>query len=296
MRKREDFPYYSVDIDYQNSIPIREVAERLGVSFGKGGHCFCPDPNCPDASSKRPSAHITKSNTIHCFVCGNTWSNFTLAGMRAFDYSGRECFADGKAISTVGRFISEDLGLGGARRIQKDKDEKDYLPPMPQVQVHYMDGKSATLPLWQCIGLSNNPFFPVNVKGDKNSTAQRMELSTSEAVFIVCMKCLETLKEASDYTLIDDPDELLLRDYESLRIAIESYIRKLYPHILPDDRKAVQSELLYQYVFTEDEAYQMRLIRLFPDDMELILTKLEEAALRGAEMEEKAKEEEAYER
>lgn len=277
MRVRNSFTYYSVDIDYQKSIPIQEIAERLSISFRKGGHCFCPDPNCPDASSKHPSAHITNHNTIHCFVCGNTWNSFTLAGMRAFGYDGRECFADGKTITAIGKFISEDMGFGGARAIIHEKDAVSRVPPMPQVQVHGMGGDAVKLPLWRCIGLSSNPFLPVRIRGDNNAQTERMQLSESEAVLMVCMKCLEALKEANDYELIDDPDDLLLRDYSYLRISIEGYLRKLQPLILPDDRKTVRSELLYQYVFTEDDAYRMRLTRIFPEDMQLIIEKLEEA-------------------
>lgn len=282
---KNPFTYYSVDIDYQKSIPIKEVAERLGISFQKGGHCFCPDPNCPDASSKRPSAHITNHNTIHCFVCGNTWNNFTLAGMRAFGYDGRECFANGKAITTVGKYISEEMGFGGARVIIYDREAEPAIPLMPQVRTHDIDGNSFLLPLWRCIGLSDNPFSPVRIREDGKARPEQMQLSESEAVLIVTLKCLETLQIANDYELTDDPDDLLLRDYETLRIAIEGYLRKLQPLILPDDRKAVRSELLYQYVFTEDEAYRMRLSRIFPEDMQLIIGKLEEAGYEEPERE-----------
>ena len=296
---REQTPLISVDIDYQKSIPITSVASRLGMNFNRAKFCYCPDPNCPDNTSKKRGAHVNeKDNTIHCFVCGGTWNPFTLTGLKQFGYDTGLCYTR-EGIVAIGKFIAEDLGFGEIKELSPKKEESLY-PPMPDITFHTDEQtkmKGTTVPLWRAIGLSRNPFSTtVAVQTTEKSGIKQsadMALPVHEAALMVTMKCLETMQKISDYMMISEDetskDISFINDIEYERIVLESYIHKIYPLLDDDAKKTITCELLYQYVMTKDDIHRIHLVKTFPEEMSVItenLKKLYENGLVKPDIEE----------
>lgn len=292
---REQIPLISVDIDYQKSIPIEDVASRLGMSFNRSKSCYCPDPNCPDNSSKNRGAHInTKNNTIHCFVCGGTWNAFTLAGLKQFGYDNNQCFTrDG--IVTIGKFIAEDLGFGGIKKLTPSKGDDRY-PKMPEVaficngMTGFKRDKPLKLPLWKAVGLSRNPFLSTTVSVSKENggidIAENMSISAADAALMISMKCMEQLRAIHDFInqpfdVIGDISAPFLYDLQNECNVITDYTKKLYPLLDNEGKKTLTSELLYQFVMTDIDSYRKALVAAYPQSMQPITESLAALYDRG---------------
>lgn len=247
------------------------------MNFDSRGKCYCPNPSCPDASSKHKGAVVnTKNNTLHCFVCGDTWNSFTLAGLRQFGYDRSECFT-AEGIQEVGVLVGKELGYSSCLEEIKRGNEKDTLPDMPFVLFHDTAGDLVRFPLYQCFGLTSNPLESAYTQA-KDGRLVRMQVERSAAVLMLLCKGLDCLREAQEYMYEESPylrDLQLVRDYENLRIATENYLPKLYPHMSEADRPALTEHLLYQYVYVGDEAYRLRLAKMFPREIGEIVTNLQ---------------------
>ena len=281
IREKKPIPLISVDIDYQKSIPIEDIASRLDMNFNRGKSCFCPDPNCPDNISKNRGAHInTKNNTIHCFVCGGTWNPFTLFGLKQFGYDNRQCFTH-EGIVTIGQFIADDLGFGGTKELKPKENDCRY-PKMPSVTFHkdINRDKTTTIPLWRAVGLARNPFASTVIPASEEKgirTAENVSIPASDAALILSMKCIETLKEIDDYisTLTSSTlSSTFVIDITKEQEVIENYTNKLHPLLDEAAKKTLTSELLYQFVMSDRTALKAHLKSAFPDEINEIIGSL----------------------
>jgi hypothetical protein len=272
--RKNNSDFVKVDMNYQQSLPIRDVAMRLGIHFDSHNKCFCPCPDCADHSSKTKGAGVDKKhNTIHCFVCNETWSPFTLVGMEIFGYHGRECFT-AEAIPEIGKYISEQLGFGGAS-IEQEMPQKQDIPRMPVVTYINVDETTKRTPLYKLVGLSCNPFVPGRVHAD--DTQVSYEVSCKEAALIMSLKCLETLRTAYDFLAQDMEEKGVIgdRNYDTLRIELEKYLTNIYPFIDESDREYFMCNLAGQYLISDNEMFQMRLERMFPKEMDYLIDKMD---------------------
>lgn len=279
---RHKLPLISVDIDYQKSIPIEEIASRLGMDFKRGKSCFCPDPNCPDNASKNRGAHVNANkNTIHCFVCGNTWNPFTLVGLKQFGYEGNECFTH-EGIVTIGQFIADDLGFGGTKELKPQGTGQRY-PKMPNVTFHKDRNrdKTTTIPLWRAVGLTRNPFASTVIPASEEKgikSAENVSIPVSDAALMLSMKGIETLKEIDDYMslpALEISDSMIfIGDIQKEQEVIEDYTNKLHPLLDTDAKKTLTSELLYQFVMSDNTKFRESLYRAFPDEVKEIIENL----------------------
>ena len=271
---RRQIPLISVDIDYQKSIPIEDVASRLGMDFNRAKFCYCPNPNCPDNASKKRGAHVnTKNNTIHCFVCGETWNPFTLTGLKQFGYTSRQCFTH-EGIVDIGQFIADDLGFGGTREL-KPKTEDERYPKMPNIFFHGENPRA--VPLWRAVGLAKNPFASTVIPASEEKgikTAENVSILPSEAALMLSMKCIETLKAIDDYLQLPpseiDTNTCFIKDIINERTVIDSYTQKLHALLDNDAKKALTAELLYQFVMSDSVQFKKTLTIAFPVEMSVI--------------------------
>jgi DNA primase len=71
----------SEDIETIKSIPIPELADKLGVTLKFKGNGNPQFTICPFHDDRNPSfAYYPKYNTFHCFGCGKGRSAFDFAG------------------------------------------------------------------------------------------------------------------------------------------------------------------------------------------------------------------------
>lgn len=197
--------YY--DYDYLNSIPVEDVLEQMGVDVIKG-KCYCINPNCSDNSSKKPGASINKkNNTLHCFVCGETYGSIgVIQSIMGFSKN-KEGYKD------AAQYLSENLGYSEAiintynnysNKDNPDKKEDETLSPIENAIKNIQ--KSFTPKYLKEIGIETNPFITTNVsieipKKDKqslnfyelNSKTQKHVISLNQSIDLVINKIKETI-------------------------------------------------------------------------------------------------------
>lgn len=250
--------YYSVDIDHLRNIPIRQVAEQLNMKIS-GRRCFCPDPECPDNASKKPGAVIsTDRNTIHCFVCGRTFSPWTLTAAAVFGMGKEESYsADG--INMVGEYMGLTMGYGGIRA--KDKKEENPFPKMPYLR---FTGEALPVPLYRLLGLSKNPLQRVSIRDGDGACGY--SLPQEDAVRMLFERCMEAAENAYDCRddAYDLPEELVTEDSKrdtwndwnhAIR-QIQFYMKNLFKYLGPEDKERFSHDLLYRMVMTDHREYQ----------------------------------------
>lgn len=259
--------YYSVDIDHLKNIPIRQVAEQLNMKIS-GRRCFCPDPKCPDNTSKKPGAVISPDrNTIHCFVCGRTFSPWTLTAAAVFGMGKEESYtADG--IDTIGEYMGLTMGYGGIQA--KDKKEEIPFPKMPYLR---FTGEKAPVPLYRLLGFSTNPLQRASIRdGDRTCG---YSLPQEDAVRMFFEHCMETIENAYDCRngAYDLPDELVTEAYKrdtwnewNRAIGqIQFYMKEIFRYLGPEDKERFSHDLLYRMVMTDHREYQKYILENYEE-------------------------------
>ena len=197
--------YY--DYDYLNSIPVEDVLEQMGIDVIKG-KCYCINPNCSDNSSKKPGASINKkNNTLHCFVCGETYGSIgVIQSIMGFSKN-KEGYKD------AAQYLSENLGYSEAiintynnysNKDNPNNKEDETLTPIENAIKNIQ--KSFTPKYLKEIGIETNPFITTNVsieipKKDKqsldfyelNSKTQKYVISLNQSIDLVINKIKETI-------------------------------------------------------------------------------------------------------
>lgn len=148
--------YY--DYNYLNDIPVRDVLEQIGVDVNSRGKCFCVNPNCPDNGSKKRGASVNdKKNTIHCFVCGETYGNIgIIQASMGFSF-------DKEGYRNAAEYMAETLGYSEAIHHTVDKYNSNQLKQDNSIMTPIEKAikniqKSFTPQYLKEIGLEQNPF------------------------------------------------------------------------------------------------------------------------------------------
>ena len=215
-----------IDYNMLNEIPVEDILSQMGVELytkGKSTVCYCINPNCPDNQSKKAGAYINKkNNTLHCFVCGETYNSISIVqNILGFDKNKEGCREAAEYIvDTLG--YTEALSNTSYFSQSSDSKEKEELSP---IEIAIKNIQSSFSPKYlNEIGIINNPFRTnyINITNPIHNKAktEMYVLTLNTATSLIKDKIRETI---SDYKVLHNN---YIKDYKLLKSNPDAYFMK----------------------------------------------------------------------
>lgn len=274
-----------IDFDTVNKHAIADIAMSLGISFDKRGKTFCPCSTCSDNQSKNKGASLNrKNNTLHCFVCNETWDVWTLTGMMQFGFTKRECYTKDN-VEAIADYL-ESYGVTGIETIEKEENFLNRIFVMPTITFpgYYGIEETKEIKLHNLIGIKRNPFIKVPIKTD-TGTIEDYRVDKTFACIIMFEKTLGSLidlqkeKESLDDYLksnekIEDMEDFYF-DFDTNLIkikALNKYLQqmnKLFQALEPGKCILEESDYVRKVFETEDISWMEEILpELYEKGME----------------------------
>lgn len=171
-----------VDWAFFNAIPIEEVAEILGIEVTKN-HFFL----CPSHVDSKPSAQLrTKTNRWCCYACGDGKTKSVLDLVME---------KENVNIYEAAKFLNQYYPGGIIEKIPEKKEKEELKPPFISNE------------LLKEIGLDNNPYRIVNMKGIANldgdnkvfTPLKKLQLAYEDATNLILDKLTEYQNSLKKY-------------------------------------------------------------------------------------------------
>lgn len=195
--KREYGP--SPDWEFFREIPVREVADILGIEVTRNNRFLCPCHN-----DSRPSAHMNPKgkNTWCCYVCGNEAGGSSLDLVR---------YSEGLSLYEAAKFLDQYYPGGFPKDEVKEEEE---LPP-PRIPAKFLKE----------IGIAKNPYVIQQVRGiinfnnlNEKKQCDEIKLSYEDATTLLINKIYEYIFAKKDF------QRKVFSSFPSLDESTRSYI------------------------------------------------------------------------